>query len=160
MGEPNCSLQLSMSSWSEGTDFWSKEQVPSKQTPPVCCWNTPTTSWLVQYGFLLFFRTPFSLLYCTSVTGDVQEHIPLKQKKTLNDHCYVLFVFNVMFWLTTNGAEFWFCDSPPSSSVAVLSLALVFPIPVLFCSLQCVCSMNWLPIKSNLIYLIDKPYLS
>lgn len=36
------------------------------------------------------------------------------------------FVFNVMFRLTTNGAEFWFCDSPPFLLSGVLIQLLSF----------------------------------
>lgn len=152
-----------MSSWSEGTDSGVKSKFPSKQTPPVCCWNTPTTSWLVQYGFLCSSCIFLTSLLHSQVTGDVQEHIPLKQKKTLNYQCYVLFcfVFNVMFWLTTNvGRILVLWQSPLSSSVACPFSSCLSYSCKLFCSYSVSASWIGCPLNRNLIYLIDKPYLS
>ena len=71
-----------MSSWSEGTDFWSKEQVPFKAD--TSCLLLEHTDYILAstVWISLFFRVLLSHFFIAlQVTGDVQEHTPLKQKK-------------------------------------------------------------------------------
>ena len=87
-------------------------------------------TWRLQYGFFYFSCMPSSLFTVLQVTGDVDEHIThsLLKKKTTK--------YNVMFWWTTAGAEFWFCDSPPPFLHQWRAhSALVFHIPVSYFAL-------------------------
>ena len=73
-----------MSSWSEGTDFWSKEQVPFKAD--TSCLLLEHTDYILAstVWISLFFRVLLSHFFIAlQVTGDVQEHTPLKQKKRI-----------------------------------------------------------------------------
>lgn len=112
----------------EGTCSLLQKSVPSDQEDMLSL-SLPQPDYY-SMAFSIFSCMPSSLFTVLQVTGDVDEHIthPLLKKKTTK--------YNVMFWWTTTGAEFWFCDSlPPFLHQWRAHSALVFYIPVSYFAL-------------------------